>query len=91
MLELLELGVDVIQLPESNIDWCHRSEFRNCRKAVASVFKHAKLSTSSSIKRTVSAKQPGDTLTIGVDNFIGRIYETGRDEKFDRWSFFKTN
>jgi hypothetical protein len=91
MLELLELGVDVIQLPESNIDWRHPNEFRKCRKAVTSVFKHAKLSTSSSIKRTVTAKQPGGTLPIGVDNFTGRIYKTGRDEKFGCWSFFKTN
>jgi hypothetical protein len=91
LFELLEIGVDVIQLPESNVDWRHPQELRKCRQAVTSVLTHAKLSTSSSIKRTTSAKQPGGTLTIGVDNFTGRIYETGREEQFGRWSFFKTN
>jgi hypothetical protein len=31
LLELLELGVDVIQLPESNVDWRHPNEFRKCQ------------------------------------------------------------
>jgi hypothetical protein len=73
------------------VDWRHPHEYRECRQAVTSVLKHAKISTSSSIKRTTTAKQPGGTLTIGVDNFTGRIYKTGRDEHFGRWSFFKIN
>jgi hypothetical protein len=75
-MELLEIGVDVIQLPEANEDWRHSNEYKQCRKAVTSVFQHAKISTSSSRKRTVTAKQPGGTVTIGVDNFTGRIFET---------------
>jgi hypothetical protein len=90
LLELLEIGVDVVQFPEANVDWRWPKEFRKCQSAVKSVFKHAKLSTSSSVKRTTSSKLPGGTLTIGVDNFTGRIIETGRDPNFGRWSYFKT-
>jgi hypothetical protein len=61
LMELLEIGVDIIQLPEVNVDWRHPNEFKKCRKAIMSVFKHAKLSTSSSIKRTSHSKQPGGT------------------------------
>jgi hypothetical protein len=91
LMELLDLGVDVIQLPEANVDWRHPQEFKKCRKAVTSVFRHAKLSTSSSIKRTKTPKLPGGTLTIAVDDFTGRIFETGRDETYGRWSFFKAS
>jgi hypothetical protein len=90
MLELLEIGVDVMQFAEANIDWRWPKEFKKCQQAVKSVFKHAKISTSSSVKRTTSSKLPGGTLTIGVDNFTGRITETGRDPTFGRWSYFKT-
>jgi hypothetical protein len=41
LFELLEIGVDVIQLLESNVDWRHPQEYRKCRNAVTSVFKHA--------------------------------------------------
>jgi hypothetical protein len=69
LMELIELGVDVIQLPKANVDWRHPNGFKKCRKAVTSVFRHAKRSTSSSTKRTTTSKLPG-----------GRIFETGRDE-----------
>jgi hypothetical protein len=87
LMELLKIRVDVIQLPEASVDWRHPNEFKKCRKAITSVFKHVKSSTSSSIKRTINAKQPGGTLTIGVDDFTGRIFETGRDKQFGRWSY----
>jgi hypothetical protein len=90
-MELLEIGVDVIHLPEANVDWRHPKEYKKCRKAVTSVFQHAKISTSSSRKRIVTAKQPGGTVTIGVDNFIGRIFETGCDKEFGRWSYMKAS
>jgi hypothetical protein len=90
LLDLLEIGADVIQLPESNVDWRSPNEFQKCQTSVKSVFRHAKLSTSSSIKRTTSAKLPGGTLMIAVNNFTGRISETGRDSKYGRWSYFKT-
>jgi hypothetical protein len=54
-----------------------------------SVFRHAKLSTSSSTKQTTSAKLPGGTLTIAVDNFTGRVSGTGCDTKYGWWSFCK--
>jgi hypothetical protein len=38
LMELLEIGVDVIQLPEANVDWRHPNEYKKCRKAVTSVF-----------------------------------------------------
>jgi hypothetical protein len=79
LLDLLEIGVDIIQLPESNVDWRSRKEFQKCQASVQSVFRHAKMSTSSSTKRSSSAKLPGGTLTIAVDNFTGRISGTGRD------------
>jgi hypothetical protein len=90
LLDLLEVGVDVIQFPEANVDWRSPGEFKKCQSAVKSVFRHTKLSTSSSTKRTTSAKLPGGTLTIAVDNFTGRVSGTGRDHKYGRWSFFKT-
>jgi hypothetical protein len=90
-MELLELGVDVIQLPEANVDWRHPNQFKKYRKAITSVFRHAKVSTSSSIKRTKTSKLPGGSLTIGVDDFTGRIFETDRDEIYGRWSYFKAS
>jgi hypothetical protein len=81
----------VIQLPESNVNWRHPNEFKKCRQAVKTVLQHAKLSTSSSSKRPATAKQPGGTVRIGVDNFTGRIYETGRDSQYGRWSYFKVS
>jgi hypothetical protein len=54
------------------------------------VFRHSKLSTSSSTKRASSAKLPGGTLTIAVDNFTGRISGSGRASKYGRWSYFQT-
>jgi hypothetical protein len=81
----------VIQFPESNIDWRHPNEYKKCRQAVTSVFSHAKLITSSSTKRTVTAHQPGGSLTVRVDNFTGRIFESGKDKEFGRWSYFKTS
>jgi hypothetical protein len=90
LLDLLEIGVDVIQLPEANVDWRSRQEFQKCQALVQSVFRHSKLSTSSSTKRTSSAKLPGGTLTIAVDNFTGRISGSGRDSQYGRWSYFKT-
>jgi hypothetical protein len=72
-------------------NWRHPNEYKKCRKAVTSVFNHAKISTSSSRKRTVTAKQPGGTITFGVDNFTGRIYETGCDKEFRRWSYMKAS
>jgi hypothetical protein len=89
LLELLEIGIDVIQFPVSNVDWRSPGAFKACQKAVKPVFNHAKLRTSSSSKRTVTAKQPGGTLTIGVENFSGRISETGRDAQYGRWSYFQ--
>jgi hypothetical protein len=91
LMELLELGVDVIQLPEANVDWRHPQEFKKCRKAVTAVFRHAKLSTSSSTKRTTTSKLLGGSLMIGVDDFTCRIFETGRDGIFGRWSYFKVS
>jgi hypothetical protein len=107
LMELLELGVDVIQLPEANVDWRHPNEFKKCRKPLPQSFvapnsallpassarptPSAKLSTSSSIKRTTNSKLPGGTLTIGVDDFTGRIFETGRDETYRRWNYFKAS
>jgi hypothetical protein len=90
LLDLLEIGVDVIQFPEANVDWRRPQEFRKCQTAVRSVFCQAKLSTSSSMKRSTSAKLPGGTLTIAVDNFNGRISKSGRDSKYGRWSYFQT-
>jgi hypothetical protein len=90
LLDLLEIGVDVIQLPEVNVDWRRPIEFQKCQSAVQSVFRHSKLSTSSSTKRTTAARLPGGTLTIAVDNFTGRISGSGRDSKYERWSCFKT-
>jgi hypothetical protein len=90
LLDLLEIGVDVIQFPEANVDWRSPREFRKCQTAVQSVFCQAKLSTSSSMKRSASAKLPGGTLTIAVDNFTGRISKSGRDSKYGRWSYFQT-
>jgi hypothetical protein len=90
LLDLLEIGVDVIQLPEANVDWRSPNEFKKCLSSVQSMFRHSKLSTSSSTKRSNSSKLPGGTLTIAVDNFTGRISETGRDSKYGRWSYFKT-
>jgi hypothetical protein len=90
LLDLLEIGVNVIQLPEANVDWRSPKAFQNCQSSVQSVFRHSKLSTSSSTKRTASTKLPGGTLTIAVDNFTGRISGSGRDSKFGRWSCFKT-
>jgi hypothetical protein len=90
LIDLLEIGVDVIQLPESNVDWRSPNEFKKCQAAVKSVFRHSKLSTSSSTKRASSAKLPGGTLTIAVDNFTGRISGSGRDSKYGRWSYFQT-
>jgi hypothetical protein len=89
LLDLLEIGVDVIQLPEANVDWRSPKAFQNCQSSVQSVFRHSKLSTSSSTKGTASAKLPGGTLTIAVDNFTGRISGSGRDTKFGRRSYFK--
>jgi hypothetical protein len=54
LLELLEIGVDVIHLPKSNGDWRSPREFKKCQLAVKTVFTHAKLITSSSTKRTSS-------------------------------------
>jgi hypothetical protein len=34
LLELLAIGVDVIQFPESNVDWRWPKEFRKCQAAV---------------------------------------------------------
>jgi hypothetical protein len=48
LLDLLDVGVDVIQLPEANADWRSPREIKKCQSAVKSVFRHAKLSTSSS-------------------------------------------
>jgi hypothetical protein len=90
LLDLLEIGVDVIQFPEANVDCRRPKEFQKCQSAVQSVFRHSKLSTSSSTKRTTTTKLPGGTLTIAVDNFTGRISGSGRDSKYGRWSFFKT-
>jgi hypothetical protein len=90
LLDLLEIGVDVIQLPEANVDWRRPGEFKKCQIAVQSVFRHSKLSTSSSTKRASTAKLPGGTLTIAVDNFTGRISGSGRDSKYGRWSFSQT-
>jgi hypothetical protein len=90
LLDLLEVGVDVIQFPEANVDWRGPREFKKCQSAVKSVFRHAKLSTSSSIKWTTSAKLPGGTLTIAVENFTGRVLGTGRDAKCGHWSYFQT-
>jgi hypothetical protein len=77
LLDLLEIGVDAIQFPEANIDWRSPRKFRKCQTAVQSVFRQAKLSMSSSIKRSASAKLPGGTLTITVNNFTGRISKSG--------------
>jgi hypothetical protein len=90
LLDLLAIGVDVIQFPEANVDWRSPREFKKCQTAVRSVFRQAKLSTSSSTKRSASAKLPGGTLTIAVDNFTGRISGSGRDSKYGRWSYFQT-
>jgi hypothetical protein len=87
LLDLLEKGVDVIQLPEANVDWRRPGEFQKCQTAVQSVFRQSKLSTSSSTKRATTAKLPGGTITIAVDNFTGRISGSGRDSKYGRWSF----
>jgi hypothetical protein len=72
------------------VDWRSPKAFQNCRSSVESVFRHSKLSTSSSTKRTASDKLPGGTLTIAVDNFTGRISGSGRVTKLSRWSHFKT-
>jgi hypothetical protein len=48
LMELLEIGVDVIQFPEANVDWRYPNEYKKCRKAVTTVFQHAKISASSS-------------------------------------------
>jgi hypothetical protein len=90
LLNLLEIGVDVIQLSEANVDWRSPREFKKCQTAVQSIFRHAKIITSSSTKRASSAKLPGGTLTIAVDNFTGRISKSGRDTKYGRWSYFHT-
>jgi hypothetical protein len=90
LLDLLEIGVDVIQLPEANVDWRSPKAFQNCQSSVQSVFRHSKLNTSLSTKITASATLPGGTLTIAVNNFTGRISGFGRDSKFGRWSDFKT-
>jgi hypothetical protein len=87
--DLLKIGVDVIQLPEANVDWRRPREFRKCQTAVQLVFRHAKISTSSSTKRADTAKLPGGTLTIAVDNFTGRISGSGRDSKYGGWSYFQ--
>jgi hypothetical protein len=81
LLDLLEIGVDVVQLPEANVDWRSPQEFKKCQSAVQSVFRHSKLITSSSTKRTASAKLPGGTLTIAVDNFMGRVSGWGHDSQ----------
>jgi hypothetical protein len=90
LIDLLEIGVDVIQLPEANIDLWSPNAFKKCQTAVQSVFCHSKLSTSSSTKRAASAKLPGGTLTIAVDNFTDRISGSGRDSKDGCWSYFQT-
>jgi hypothetical protein len=90
LLGLLEIGIDVMQLPESNVDWRSLNEFKNCQTAIQSVFRHSKISTSLSTKRAESAKLPGGTLTIAVHNFTGRISGSGRDSKYGRWSYFQT-
>jgi hypothetical protein len=90
LLNLLEIGVDVIQLPEANVDWRSPREFKKCQTSVQSVFRHSKLITSSSTKRSSSARLPGGTLTIAVNNFTGRISGSGRNTKYGRWSYFKT-
>jgi hypothetical protein len=90
LLDLLEIGVDVIQLPESNVDWRSPKEFKKCQTAIQSVFRHSKITTSSSTKRAEAAKLLGGTLTIAVDNFMGRISGSGRASKYGRWSYFQT-
>jgi hypothetical protein len=52
LMELLEIGVDVIQLPESNVDWRHPNKFKKCRQAV--------LSQSFSMPKSVLHPAPND-------------------------------
>jgi hypothetical protein len=45
------------------------------------------MATSSSKVTYRTHYQPGETMTIATDNYVGRVVETGSDIEMGRWSY----
>jgi exonuclease III len=79
-------SADIINFQETNINW--RSPcLSHCYEKFRRVYHHARISTSSSIITYRTYYQPGGTMSVVTDDYVGRIVETGSDSEMGRWSY----
>jgi exonuclease III len=79
-------SADLINFQETNINW-RSSCLSHCYDKFRQVYHHARLSTSSSIITCGTDYQPGGTMSVVTDDYLGRVVEIGSDPEMGRWSF----
>jgi hypothetical protein len=83
--------VDIGCLAETNVDWKKPTANYECNTILRKHFKHHRLVTSTSQADAAHSYLPGGTATLAVNEWTGRISETGADlSGLGHWSFIRT-
>jgi hypothetical protein len=82
------LGVGVLALAETNVNWNHPSVQARFHSSIRKVWKHSAVSKFSTKDHFTTETQPGGTLTMTCGNWTSRIIEKGVDPfGLGRWSY----
>ena len=82
------LGVGVLCLAESNLNWDHPQATGKFHGVLRKVWKHSKVSKSFTKDHFQSTNQPGGTVTVVYNHWTSRVIESGEDPfGLGRWSY----
>ncbi len=85
---LKDASVDIWNVQETNINW-RSACLSQCYDRIRRVYKHARLSTSSSKITYRKDYQPGGTMSAVTVDYVRRNFETGNDFKMCSTSFHR--
>jgi hypothetical protein len=81
-------SADITNFQETNCNW--RSQcLSQCYDKFKRIYNHVEMATSSSIVTYRTEYQPGGTMVVATDDYVGRIVETGSDKEMGRWSYIR--
>jgi exonuclease III len=79
---------DITNFQETNTNW--RSECREqCYDRFRKVYHHIRMATISSKITYRTHYQPGGTMSVVTDDYVGRVTGSGSDSEMGRWSYHR--